>query len=49
MGIVALFAFHPETKDVSFLWHNPIGVIAVVAAGLVVSALTGGRRVETSA
>jgi len=49
MGVVAVFAFHPSTKGVSFLWHNPIGVIAVVVAGLVVSALTGGRRVESSA
>ncbi|MBA3640013.1 MAG: sodium:solute symporter [Acidobacteriota bacterium] len=49
MGVVAVFAFHPATKDVSFLWHNPIGVVAVLVAGLAVSALTGGRRVETSA
>ncbi len=49
IGVVAVFAFHPSTKGVSFLWHNPIGVIAVLFAGLLVSALTGGRRVETSA
>ena len=48
MGVVAVFAFHPSTAQVSFLWHNPIGVIAVVFAGLLVSALTGGRRVEIS-
>ncbi len=44
IGVVAVFAFHPATKGVSFLWHNPIGVAAVVISGVVVSALSGGRR-----
>lgn len=48
IAVVAAVAFHPSTKDISFLWHNPIGVIAVVITGVVVSALTGGRR-DTSA
>ena len=48
MAVVAVFAFHPATKGVSFLWHNPIGVVAVLIAGLAVSAITGGRRVGTS-
>ncbi|HJR59727.1 MAG TPA: sodium:solute symporter [Vicinamibacterales bacterium] len=39
---VALFAWHPATKSVSFLWHNPIGMIVVVVVGVVVSLLTGG-------
>ncbi|MCA1562067.1 MAG: sodium:solute symporter [Acidobacteria bacterium] len=41
-GIVAVaaFALHPATKDISFLWHNPIGVIVVVIVGLLVSAVT---------
>jgi len=43
---VAIFASHPATRSVSFLWHNPIGMIAVVVVGVVVSALTGGRQVE---
>ena len=43
IGVVAAFGFHPATKGVSFLWHNPIGVIAVVVTGLLVSAVTGGR------
>lgn len=43
IGVVAAFAFHPSTKSVSFLWHNPIGVIAVVITGVLVSAVTGGR------
>jgi Na+/proline symporter len=30
--------------DVEFLWHNVTGAVAVVAVGLVVSAITGGRR-----
>ena len=49
MAVVTVFAFHPATAGVSFLWHNPIGVIAVVIAGLLVSAFTGGRRTEISA
>ena len=43
IGVVAVFAFHPATSGVSFLWHNPLGVIAVVITGLLVSAVTGGR------
>jgi Na+/proline symporter len=43
MTTVAIVAMHPATKDMSFLWHNPIGVVAVVVAGLAVSAATGGR------
>jgi SSS family solute:Na+ symporter len=46
MTVVAIFASHPATRGVSFLWHNPIGMIAVVVVGVVVSALTGGRRME---
>ena len=45
--VVALFAAHPLTKAVSFLWHNPIGVIVVVLVGLVVSAATGGRPAQS--
>jgi Na+/proline symporter len=44
MTAVAVFAFHPQTSGVSFLWHNPIGMIGVVAVGLLVSAATGGRQ-----
>jgi solute:Na+ symporter, SSS family len=46
MAVVATVALHPATSRISFLWHNPIGVIAVVVAGLVVSAFTrpaGGK------
>jgi Na+/proline symporter len=45
ISAVALFAAHPATANVSYLWHNPLGMIVVVISGLVVSALTGGRRV----
>ena len=34
------FAFHPATKSVSYLWHNPIGVAVVLVVGLTVSLLT---------
>jgi Na+/proline symporter len=40
MTLVAVVAFHPATSSLSFLWHNPIGVIGVLAVGLVVSAVT---------
>jgi Na+/proline symporter len=32
-----VFAFHPATRGVSFLWHNPLGVIVVVVVGIAVS------------
>jgi solute:Na+ symporter, SSS family len=41
--VVAVVAFHPATRSISFLWHNPIGVVVVVIVGTIVSALTGGR------
>ena len=37
---VVMFAFHPATKGVSYLWHNPIGVAVVLVVGLTVSVLT---------
>ena len=49
IAVVAAFAFHPATSGVSFLWHNPIGVVAVVATGMLVSAATGGRRSRAEA
>jgi Na+/proline symporter len=44
MTLVAIVALHPATRSISFLWHNPIGVIGVLGVGLFVSALTGRRR-----
>ena len=49
IAVVALFAFHPATKGISFLWQNPLGVVVVVVVGLVVSAMTAstpGRAKE---
>jgi Na+/proline symporter len=43
MAVVMAVAFHPATSRISFLWHNPIGVIAVVVVGLLVSLLTRPR------
>ncbi len=40
---VLVFAFHPRTRGISYLWHNPIGVAVVVVVGLLVSAFTGQR------
>jgi solute:Na+ symporter, SSS family len=43
MAVVAAVAFHPATRSISFLWHNPIGAIVVVVVGAIVSAI-GPRR-----
>jgi SSS family transporter len=40
IGTVLVFAFHPATRGVSFLWHNPLGVVVVVIVGSAVSLLT---------
>jgi Na+/proline symporter len=40
---VVVFAFHPATRGVSYLWHNPIGVAVVVVVGVTVSAFTKPR------
>jgi solute:Na+ symporter, SSS family len=45
MVAVGIFATHPTTRGVSFLWHNPLGVIVVVVVGLVVSAFAGETRI----
>jgi solute:Na+ symporter, SSS family len=44
MAAVAVFASHPATNSWSFLWHNPVGMVAVVIVGLAVSAMAGGNR-----
>jgi solute:Na+ symporter, SSS family len=44
---VLVFASHPNTKGISFLWHNPLGVIVVVIAGLAVSLLTPPQPAKT--
>jgi len=40
ISVVVAFAFHPATRGVSYLWHNPIGVAVVLVVGLPVSLLT---------
>jgi len=40
ISTVVVFAFHPATRGVSYLWHNPIGVAVVVVVGVTVSLLT---------
>ena len=37
---VMAFAFNPSTRSVSYLWHNPIGVVVVMVVGTTVSLLT---------
>jgi len=41
---VLIFAFHPSTRSVSYLWHNPLGVVVVVIVGLTVSLFTKQER-----
>jgi Na+/proline symporter len=41
---VLIFAFHPRTRDISYLWHNPIGVAVVVVVGIGVSMATAPER-----
>jgi SSS family solute:Na+ symporter len=48
MSAVAVMAFHPATKNISFLWQNPVGVAAVLIVGVVVSAATGAFHQSTS-
>lgn len=40
IATVIVFAFHPATRQVSFLWHNPLGVIVVLVVGIAVSLAT---------
>jgi Na+/proline symporter len=44
IATVATVALHPATSSISFLWHNPLGVIVVVIVGLAVSEVTRDRR-----
>ena len=41
---VVVFAFHPATRSVSYLWHNPIGVAVVLVVGIVVSLFTAPKQ-----
>jgi Na+/proline symporter len=40
ISTVLVFAFHPATRGISYLWHNPLGVIVVMIVGIAVSLLT---------
>ncbi len=44
MAVVGVVAFHPATRHFSFLWQNPIGVIAVVIVGSAVSLFTAAPK-----
>ena len=45
---VVVFAFHPVTRGVSYLWHNPLGMAVVLVVGMTLSLLTGGRTAASS-
>jgi SSS family transporter len=47
MAVVAVVAFHPVTRSVSFLWHNVIGVAVVVTVGTTISVAIGRRALTT--
>ncbi len=40
IAAVAVFALHPATKGISYLWQNPLGVIVVLLVGTIVSLFT---------
>jgi SSS family solute:Na+ symporter len=46
IATVLVFAFHPRTRSVSYLWHNPLGVAVVLIVGVAVSLVTA-RPVRT--
>ncbi|MEO5897445.1 MAG: sodium:solute symporter [Vicinamibacterales bacterium] len=48
MTVVAIFAFHPSTKSISFLWHNPLGAIVVIVVGLLISAVDPKRHAKVA-
>jgi Na+/proline symporter len=43
MAVVALVAWHPATKSISYLWYNVIGAAVVPMVGLTVSEVTRKR------
>jgi SSS family transporter len=43
---VVVFAFNPATKNISYLWHNPIGVAVVLVVGTAVSLVTKPQSAE---
>jgi len=47
IAVVLVFAFHPATRSVSYLWHNPLGVIVVLIVGGAVSLVSAPRAVES--
>jgi len=47
--VVFLFSFSESTKSISYLWHNLIGAVVCVVAGLIVSMATGGASSQSSA
>ncbi len=45
MAVILSIAFYTK---IAFLWHNPIATIVVFSVGVIVSELTGPRKVETN-
>jgi Na+(H+)/acetate symporter ActP len=45
---MATVAWAATSTNVAFLWHNVIGAVAVVVAGLLVSLMTGAARRQSS-
>jgi solute:Na+ symporter, SSS family len=43
-GMAVVAAVNFGAPEISFLWHNVIGAVTVVAVGLLAGALGGGRR-----
>ena len=45
---VVAFAFNPATRNVSYLWHNPIGVVVVMVVGTAVSLMTNPQPAKAA-
>jgi SSS family transporter len=43
LASVSFVSFYPETKTISYLWHNVIGAVVCVVVGTVISLATGSR------
>ena len=48
-GMLAVAAVNFGAPQVAFLWHNVVGAVTVVAVGMLVGGLRGGRPVPASA
>ena len=48
LASVSFVSFYPETKTISYLWHNVIGAVVCVVVGTLISLATGSRGGATA-